>query len=479
MTSDALISSNVEQPDARRGGRLAWWLRPKVAFPLLLITVVLLAPVIIRGYRLSLIPETPEPFDTQAVLNVVVPDEQNAFVELRQAAGLFVELSHEDSLLLDKALEGDWEDVPDVIRRWGDDNSRVIELWQLAAAKPDAQYIRASEADIFTQLPVVQKLRRMAQLVKLDAMRFRAEGHPEQAWDLMRSGVQVGYHTGRRGCLLEHVVGAAVIATISEEIANWAQDPTVTTDMLSRANRELNDMWAGRPRVSSMLQREYLMAKGAIRTQYVIEEYLSYHHSSLPSIQGVGSVSWYTLGEPNLSDRALNHAFRNYLTQVDKPARERTKQLNPGGCFELEPGLPSSTPTASQVNTWISQAIGARLVVPSMPHVIFALNKAEVRNSLLKTVLALEVYRRQHGDYPEALSALVPEFMREIPDDIFEPSPSPLKYRHDGSGVLLWSVGQDGTDNGGIVEHDKDMGYFLGPELSKADRQDEAAGPSQ
>lgn len=278
---------------------------------------------------------------------------------------------------------------------------------------------------------------------------------------------------------MERLVGLALNATISEGIVKWARDPRVTTELLRRASTELDDVWNQKPLVSSTLQREYLLARGALRTQYVIEEILSYQHPSLPSTPGLGSVSLYTLGEPSLSDRALNHAFRNYLIEADKPARERAKQLSPGDCFELDPRVHPTAPTASQVNTWIMQAVGCRLVIPAASQAISALNRDDLRNSLLKTVLALEIYRRQHGSYPEKLSALVPDFMPEVPDDILELVPTPLKYRREGANALLWSVGPDGTDNAGNFERDKDVGYFLGPPLSKTHTQNGDSGTSK
>lgn len=61
---------------------------------------------------------------------------------------------------------------------------------------------------------------------------------------------------------------------------------------------------------------------------------------------------------------------------------------------------------------------------------------------------ALERYRLAHGEYPETLDALVPQFMEAIPHDII--GGQPLHYRRTDDGkFLLYSVGWNEMDDGG------------------------------
>ncbi len=76
---------------------------------------------------------------------------------------------------------------------------------------------------------------------------------------------------------------------------------------------------------------------------------------------------------------------------------------------------------------------------------------AHVQTSVdLATVAtALERYRLAHGDYPESLSPLSPAFGK-LPNDVI--SGQPLKYRRTQEGqFILYSIGWDGTDDGGKV----------------------------
>ena len=63
---------------------------------------------------------------------------------------------------------------------------------------------------------------------------------------------------------------------------------------------------------------------------------------------------------------------------------------------------------------------------------------------------ALERYRREHGQYPELLNALQPQFIQKLPHDII--NGQPLEYHRAETGqYVLYSVGWNERDDGGAV----------------------------
>jgi hypothetical protein len=63
---------------------------------------------------------------------------------------------------------------------------------------------------------------------------------------------------------------------------------------------------------------------------------------------------------------------------------------------------------------------------------------------------ALERYRLGHGEYPNALDTLAPQFIENLPRDII--NGEPLIYRRIEKGsFLLYSVGWNETDDGGKI----------------------------
>jgi hypothetical protein len=79
--------------------------------------------------------------------------------------------------------------------------------------------------------------------------------------------------------------------------------------------------------------------------------------------------------------------------------------------------------------------------------------------------LAAERYRRSHGNWPETLTQLTPNFIAVVPTDPF--TDDPLLYHRLPDGVVIYSVGLDGEDNGGNVEMGKpnDPGTDIGIRL--------------
>ena len=64
------------------------------------------------------------------------------------------------------------------------------------------------------------------------------------------------------------------------------------------------------------------------------------------------------------------------------------------------------------------------------------------------TAIALKRYQLRHGNYPETLAELAPEFLASVPLDPVDGQP--LRYRRNADGsFLLYSVGGNGKDDGG------------------------------
>jgi hypothetical protein len=60
----------------------------------------------------------------------------------------------------------------------------------------------------------------------------------------------------------------------------------------------------------------------------------------------------------------------------------------------------------------------------------------------------LERYHLARGEYPETLDALAPQFIQTIPHDLI--GGQPLKYRREKGEFVLYSVGWNQNDDGGV-----------------------------
>ncbi len=70
------------------------------------------------------------------------------------------------------------------------------------------------------------------------------------------------------------------------------------------------------------------------------------------------------------------------------------------------------------------------------------------------TAIALELYRREQGGYPDTLGALVPRYLPEVPIDRI--TGGPVNYRVTDGGPVLYSFGADHDDDNGTIAYDED-----------------------
>lgn len=148
-------------------------------------------------------------------------------------------------------------------------------------------------------------------------------------------------------------------------------------------------------------------------------------------------------------------------------------RLSPQQCRELieiletpEAGREPLEDCRTRKRAWGDHAFGWRGRVWNMAYSLSAEAKRaaeavknadlsyEAQKRLLIGKLAIRCYRLERGELPGTLADLVPEYLPAVPEDPF--SGESLIYRRIGDGHVLYSVGEDGLDDGGHRVDPKD-----------------------
>jgi len=74
-----------------------------------------------------------------------------------------------------------------------------------------------------------------------------------------------------------------------------------------------------------------------------------------------------------------------------------------------------------------------------------------------RTAIAIERYRLAHDELPESLAALTPTYLKTVPIDPFDGQP--LRWKKLPVGYVVYSVGEDGRDDGG--DEVKDIAFTV------------------
>lgn len=89
-----------------------------------------------------------------------------------------------------------------------------------------------------------------------------------------------------------------------------------------------------------------------------------------------------------------------------------------------------------------------RMLVPAVNSIAMIDLRRIAQMDCAITALEVERYRLAEGRLPETLEALVPKFIEAVPIDPFDGKP--LRYKRLEKGYTIYSIGEDGEDNGGV-----------------------------
>ena len=88
------------------------------------------------------------------------------------------------------------------------------------------------------------------------------------------------------------------------------------------------------------------------------------------------------------------------------------------------------------------------LTVPNFKKAVQVMARNQTYANEALITCALERYRLANGSYPDSLDALTPKFLEKIPHDIV--NGEAMKYRHAGDSFVLYSIGWNEKDDGGV-----------------------------
>jgi hypothetical protein len=450
--------------DRPKWGHWTWWLQPKVALPPTLFVLLLASPFLVRNWHLSQVPDIADPFDVEAFLSETVDDTDNAFVDYHAAQALLVP---ESSLTTEQRNELDWgwEKTSAGVQAWVDANSPALNRWRIGTEKTDA-IDGDLRNDPWLSLPEVTPARDLSQLAWLQGEREQSAGHLAEAWRWYRAVMRYSRHVAQRKDCIGRTLGSSLHASTAKRIIAWAGDPRTTAEQLQIARHQLDeDFQLTRP-FSELLKVSYCDLPKYARL---------YEDLKLSPAFGSGSSSWsdspwirYCLGQPELTVRYNKLIIENWLCGGELPRRLQHRiGLSSDAVLDLK--APGSAISGSQLIR----------MLPLSEHSIASFSDTRdyvdlelARQEALRLSLACQLWFRRHQTFPSHPEELVPEFLRELPVDPFNKLGEPIRYLQDGENVIIYSIGQNETDDRGAVDlvpsnGYPDLGYRLAPPIQR------------
>lgn len=303
---------------------------------------------------------------------------------------------------------------------------RGLALVRKAAAMPGCSFEHDYSLGISMPLPELHRLPHAATLLAYEALVKAEDGDARGALDDVAAIYGVAGH-----------VSDPLLISVMVAIGIDKTGTKVLEDILSLVAPVPE---SGRPALP-----EEASYRRAIRRAMATEEL----------IFGLTTFTALAEGDQSVIDAAGtgilgSPVYRVFFLQDDLAAYRRVmqemQQLAAKPYYEARPDWQA----LDQSWTEHRRGIVTALLAPATEKAVAAATDADAGRLLARTALALTAFQAKTGAYPDKLDALVPEYLPRVPLDPF--SGRPLKTKRDGDGVIVYSVGRDLKDDGGVRE---------------------------
>jgi hypothetical protein len=361
--------------------------------------------------------------------------------------------------ILDSISTSPWTaaDFP-TLAEWVAENEVPLNLLVAAAEKPrffspPPNFLENPQSPVVEMLlPHVPGLRTAGRSLAARAA-FRAGTKDySAAWQDCLACWRLGAHAASGPTLVERLVGMAIRRVAMDSTMMILQCDDLPDDV---AQQILDDLNALAPSIAvadvidqceRFMYLDYVLRRftgrlgGFSRTAGEFEKAFS-------QVAGILSFDidvplrtgnkWYTrmAKAAAITDRSTR---RQQLDRIQTDLDSLQSQLSAGTKLKLL--------LRNERSEWTAGVL-ASLFLPATDAAVDASDRDAIGMTLTRLAAALALYRAQRREYPESLEALTPGIVASIPLDPY--SAAPLHYERRGDGYLLYSVFQNGVDDGG------------------------------
>jgi hypothetical protein len=441
---------DADSPAARRAVRIRWWFWVAILAiaPLSLMVVAVLAVVVwgLSQYGAALSEVKKEVARIQAAGEPITVEELHAYH--RAPAGTpdithlwLAALSSFNEQQLNAAAkplaivgEGDAHSLPasdlPAVEQFLTDNDPTVQATLAAAqAEGESRFPVEFEKGFSALLPNAQKMRALARLMKLRGRVAVARGRTDQAVQSVEAVFATSRAMEHQLLLIEHLVRLALANMALRETEFLLNEVELTDEQLVRLQAEVQalDLQQG--------LTEGLLGERALG-------YHAFHHLEQMNGGEVGAPP--NPGEGSLSRPTDCRLHLGFMQELITASRQP---------------FPEALEAADVSQTRLMQLAGERnpikrynammtlLIMPATASSFQATGRNLALRDVTLCAIAVKRHQLKHGQWPQSIAQLVPEFLPAVPADPFDGQP--LRLVATQAELVIYSVGKDLQDGGG------------------------------
>jgi tetratricopeptide (TPR) repeat protein len=297
-------------------------------------------------------------------------------------------------------------------------------------------------------LPHLAALKKCSQVLQLRSLAELQNGQPEKALADVELALQLMDKIRTEFCLISHLVRIAMLQITLQPVWEGLAEHRWSDGQLVALDAEL-------ARLDFLADYKVAM-RGEMGFQGGIIEYLRRHPEEILNLSSdfennrnghvmplPAQIIWHMIPSGWFYQNRLRSA--RLMVNAYIPLADVSQQT-------ISPAVLRHADEVMSVETKITTPynILEKMMLPELGNCAKKFAYAQSSVDQARTAIALERYRLAHGEFPESLDALAPQFIAQVPHDVI--GGQPLKYRRTSDGqFVLYSVGWNETDNGGVT----------------------------
>ncbi len=346
------------------------------------------------------------------------------------------------------------ENAEQVLNAFKEIEPELAEL-RAAARRPYAQFTNNQANAFLADGPNFVALRIISQFLTIHAFAELAAGHTDRAWADIEVVHRLADSLGGPSTLVTAMIRTAILGLAIQPFEEGLASGAWSDEQLAAFQKyfESVDLLAGFDAALRGGERNGVAGLVEDLPRKEFTEMMSGREAqNLKDYAFKLAIRWCPRGW--LHQNAVNYS--RAMQKTFEAYDVRAQRVFPEKCDAARKFLDT------QVQSFTPFKYLATRAVPNIAQATQATaqNQTMLREAAL--ACALERYRRARGEYPETLTALVPQFIAKLPTDLM--TGEGLKYqRVDKSQFSLHSVGWNQKDDGGERTKDRAAGDWVWP----------------
>jgi len=289
-------------------------------------------------------------------------------------------------------------------------------------------------------------LRDITRLMVLQGREIMKENNSSEALKLHAAGIRLGNDATKRGTLVDELVGVAISAVSQQELLRLLNAAEFSEQQLTELLSYLQILIDSEAPFQGIFESEQVYIEAVLRQE-------SAAHGLLPKENEVG------LDESYINRTDIVDAWEEYIPLIKELARISSLPY-----VQMDRELAKFD---EQIKSYDSFT---QIIFPSVGNLHKKCYAIRAQRRGLYILTALKLYQARHQKYPDKLSDLVPDIIKEVPLDPFSGQPFIYKVNQDGT-ILLYSVGANLKDDNGTASKYNEEDIVIAPYLRWSERK--------